>query len=372
MSFFDEADEPPRSPRPAQRQRRPSGRGRPPRDQQAIQTRRIVAVVAILVVIVLIAIGVHSCDVSQRNSALRNYTNEVSSIVGASNGTGRQLFSLLSRGGNATNHGQNLQAQLTTLLAGNYPSADSELQRAENMSVPSQMQSAQQNVVQALKMRRDGIKILAEQIQQALGTTTNRTAISQMAVGTALFYASDVLYKAYAAPAIAAALNGAGIPIGGTSGETIEAGQFLPDLGWLQPGFIAAKLGSKVSGGQVNTAAPGLHGDSLTGVAVGSNTMAPGVTNHVASSPAPTFTLSVLNGGQFPEYGVGCKVTVGALGDSGTSSIPQTTPGQTSTCSVTLSSPPTPGIYSVTASIAKVPGETDTANNSTTFTVQFQ
>jgi hypothetical protein len=371
LSFFDEADEPPRSSRPRPRQRRPSGRGRPPRDQQAIQTRRIVAVVVIVVVIVLIAVGVHSCDVSQRNSALRDYTNSVSSIVGSSNATGRQLFAALSSGGGA-NHGQNLQNQLTSLLAGGSQSADGELQRAENLSVPSQMQSAQRNLVLALKMRRDGIKVIAQQIQQALGTTTNRTAIGQIATATARFYASDVVYKAYAAPDIAAALNGAGIAIGGTNGETINDGQFLPDLGWLQPDFIAGKLGSRLSSGHVNRAGPGLHGDSITGVAVGSNTMAPSVTNHVASSPAPTFTISVLNGGQSPEYNVGCKVTVTGLGDSGTATIPQTTPGQTSTCAVTLSSPPTPGTYSVTASVAPVPGEKDTTNNTTTFTVQFQ
>jgi hypothetical protein len=372
LSFFDEADEPAPPTRSGTRPRQPSGRGRPPHDQQAIQTRRTIAVVVAVVVIVLLAVGVHSCDVSQTNSALRDYANSVASIMGQSNSTGHSVLKALSSGGGA-NRAQSLQSELTSLLASSTsPSADSELQQAENLSVPGQMQTAQQHVLFALRMRRDGVKVIADQIQQALGTTTNRDAVNQIATATARFYASDVIYKAYAAPEIAAALNAAGIQVGGTNGPTINAGQFLTDLGWLNPSTIAGKLGSNVASGHTNTAAPGLHGDSLTSVAVGSNTMAPGVTNHVAASPPPTFTLSVANGGQFPEYNIGCKVTITGLGDTGTSTLQQTTPGQTSTCSVTLPSAPTPGTYSVTASVAGVPGEKNLTNNSQTFTVQFQ
>ena len=99
MSFFDEADEPRTATQTATRRRRPSGSGRrPPNEQQAIQIRRAVAAGVLLVVLILIVLGVHSCQVSSRNSALKDYTNNVSSLIQQSNETGANFFKLLSTG----------------------------------------------------------------------------------------------------------------------------------------------------------------------------------------------------------------------------------------------------------------------------------
>ena len=96
MSFFDEADEPRTATQTAPRRRRPSGSGRrPPNEQQAIQVRRAVAAVVLLVVLILIVLGVHSCQISSRNSALKDYTNNVSSLIQQSNETGANFFKLL-------------------------------------------------------------------------------------------------------------------------------------------------------------------------------------------------------------------------------------------------------------------------------------
>src|SRR6202012_4598464 len=89
LSFCDEVDEPPRTEprttsRAGSRVRRPSGPGggsrRPPGDQQAIQVRRAVAIVGILIVIGLVAGGGHGCQVSATNSGVQNYANSVSSL----------------------------------------------------------------------------------------------------------------------------------------------------------------------------------------------------------------------------------------------------------------------------------------------------
>lgn len=363
MSFFDEADEPREQPR----RRRPSGRGRPPGQQQAIQVRRGIAVVVIIGVIVLLAVLVHSCDVSATNSSLRDYTNTVSAQIQKSDNTSAQLFRALSSG--KTHGNPTALAQQITGLA---DSAQQQLSSVENLSVPSSMQSAQNKLVQVMRMRRDGIRQIAGQIQQALGTSTNVDAIRQMATANSLFYGSDVLYKAYVAPEMAAALHAAGIGVGGTNGESINSGQFLPDLGWLDSSFIAARLGSRVPSGHQNSAAPGLHGHTLNSVSVGGTQLSATTTNTVTASPAPTFVLNLTNGGQYTEYNVGCKVIVVGLSDTGTATLPQTTAGQTTNCSVTLPTAPTPGTYQVTASVGVVPGEKNTANNSITYSVTFQ
>ncbi len=374
MSFFDETDEPTIAPRTATRRRRPGpaggrpprGPGRPPTNQQAIQVRRAIAAGAILIVLILIILGVHSCQISARNSSLKSYNSNVASLIQQSDQTGSQLFNQLSSGG-GSNNATNLQTQINQTRV----NADKELSDARGLDVPDEMKGAQQDLVTALTMRRDGIANIALQIQPALGSSTNKDAINQIAAEMARFYASDVLYKDYAIPQIVAALHSAGIAVGGTSGQTLEPGQFLPDVGWLTASFVAGKLGASLpsSGGKP---APGLHGHSLDSVSVGGTTLQTGSTNTIASSPAPTFTLHITNGGQFNETNVVLKVTVSGTSVSGQTILPQTSAGQSTTGQVTLNTTPPKGTFTVQATVEPVPGEKNTANNSLSFPVTFQ
>src|SRR5579859_210164 len=84
LSFFDEADEPRTAVRrPASRSAPPrrragaggGGRPRPPYDSETVRTRRFIALVVIIVLLVLTAVGVHACQVNQRNGALEDYNS---------------------------------------------------------------------------------------------------------------------------------------------------------------------------------------------------------------------------------------------------------------------------------------------------------
>jgi hypothetical protein len=326
-----------------------------------------VAVVVIIVIIVLLAVLVHSCDVSAQNSSLRDYTNSVSLQIQKSDNTSAQLFRALDSSKNHSN-----PTQLTQQITGFAAAAQQELSAVQNLSVPGSMQAAQAKLVWAMRMRRDGVHLIADQIQPALGTSTNVDAIKQIATGTSRFYASDVLYKVYVGPEMAAALHAAGIGVGGTNGESINPGQFLPNLGWLDTSFIATKLGSHVPSSHQNTAAPGVHGHTLNSVSVGGTQLSSTTTNTIPASPPPTFVLNLTNGGQYTEYNVRCKVTVVGLSDTGSTTLTQTTAGETTGCSVKLPKAATPGTYQVTAEVLPVPGEKNTANNAITFSVTFQ
>ena len=362
MSFFDEADEP----RTASRTRRPSGTGRrPPTDQQAIQVRRAVAAVAFLIVIILLVVGVHSCQVSQRNSSLRDYNHNVTSVIGRSDQTGAQLFSQLGSGGGSSN-----ATGLTNQLNNTRIQADAELSTAKSMDVPSEMQGAQQTLLLGLGMRRDGIADIALNIEQALSSTANASALNNIATDMARFFASDVLYKTETVTMIAAALHGAGIAVG-PNGETIAGGQFFPSLSWLQPDFIRTRLG----GGPATPTgppAPGTHGHSLDSVGVGGTTLQTGSTNTIPANPPPTFTANFTNAGQNTETNVVVKVTVSGTSIAGQTIVPQTTAGQHATASVQLTRSPPAGTYTVTVTVVPVPGEKNTANNTLSFPVQFQ
>ena len=105
------------------------------------------AAVALLVVVVLVAVGVHSCQVSQQNSDLRNYSDGVASVVRSSNQTGQQFFNVLSSGQGASN-GQNLQSQIDEARL----SAENQLNRA-GLSAPDPVKGGQQDLLLALQMR---------------------------------------------------------------------------------------------------------------------------------------------------------------------------------------------------------------------------
>ena len=367
MSFFDEADEPRAAPRTTPRSRRPSGSGRrPPSDQQAIQTRRIIAAVVIVVLLIAVVLGVRSCQISARNSALRDYANSVSSLISQTNTTNAQMFQQLSSGKGAGN-----PQALSIPMSETSVAADGQLSKAEGLSVPDEMKPAQQNLTLALKMRSDGIKGIGAEIQPALGGSTSTDAVNAIAADMARIYAGYVVYQGYSAPEIASALHGAGIPVGGANGVTIQSAQWVPDLGWLTPSFVATKLGSSVAT-PTGKVAPGLHGHSLDSVSVGGTTLQTGSTNTLPANPAPTFTLTITNGGTNNETNVACKVTVSGTKISGQTVIPQTTAGQQTTCQVPLSSPPPPGNYTVTATVQPVPGEKNTSNNTMSFPVTFQ
>jgi hypothetical protein len=321
----------------------------------------------ILVVIILLALLIHGCQSSNTSNSLKDYNNSVSNLIDHSDSTVTQVFSDLSSGSGAST----VQQEVNQLHA----DTGTQLQDAEALTAPSQMSLAQQNLLLALSMRRDGLAEIDKNVDAALNTTGGqaKAAVGNIAAAMSNLFASDVVYKNYTVAEIASALHSDGVSVGGTSGVTINGGQVVSDLGWLQTNFISTKIGAKVPSSQSsNGTCPSLCGHSLNSVSVGSTTLTPTGTNDVQASPAPTFTLNITNGGEVNEFNVGCKVTVVGANDSGSSTISETTAGQTTTCSVKLKSAPTPGIYQVNAEVLPVTGEKNTANNSASYSVDFQ
>lgn len=368
MSFFDEADEPRPASRTAPRRRGSSGGGRRPphTDPQAIRARRGVAAAVLVVVFILVVLGVHSCQVSARNSALQTYNANVVALAQKSNATSRTFFSVLTTTGNA-------HSKQTSLNQAS-DSADAELRQAEGFSVPDQVKQAQANFLLALDMRHTALANVAKNIQPALASSTSQDAVSSIATEMARLYASDVLYKDYTVPLVLGALKSAGIAVTGPNAVQTEPGQFLPDIRWMTPSFVAAQLHATLptssSGSSTKKPAPGTHGHHLISVSVNGTALIDGGSATVAASPPPAFTLTFQNTGSNQETNVVCKVTVTA-GVSGQTVVPQTNPGQQSSCNVALTTAPPSGTYTVRATIERVPGELDVTRNTQTFSITF-
>jgi hypothetical protein len=326
-----------------------------------------VAGAALIVVLILIVVGVHSCQVSQANNDLRDYAVSVASLMRSSNHEGTTLFGLLSQSqGSGTS--SNLQSSIDEARL----TASNQLARGRGLSAPGQLQAAQQDLVQALQMRADGIAAIARNLPAALQAQTSAGAVNSIAASMALFYGSDALYKDYALPMIVSALRRSGIPVGGASGLPVETGQFLPDVEWLTPTFVATQLKAPTTPTPTGKIAPGSHGSKLDSVSVGGTTLQSGSANDVPAQPVPTFDFSFINSGQNKEANVLCKVSVDGAGITGTGTVAQTSPGQTYSCKATLSSSPPPGAYTVTATVEPVPGEKNASNNTLKFPVTFK
>lgn len=329
-----------------------------------MQIRRAVALGALLVIVLLIALGVHSCDVSSTRSALQNYTSNVSSLMARSAQNGSSLFSALSHAGSAGNPTAVQNEVNQALSTANRLVAD-----AHNMSVPGQVKTGHGYVELALRMRADGIANIANEIQPALASSAGTAEATKIAAQTARLYSSDVIYKDYAAPHIAGAVNAAGVRF-----SPLNRQQFVPSIQWVVPTYVAQQLHIKAPGTSSNTAGPGPHGHQLSSVSVDGNTLAQGGTdNTVSASPAPTFTLDFANTGASNESNVVCRVSVTGTGVSGHTTVPQTTAGKSATCQVKLnSSPPTGTPETVVATVEKVPGEKNLSNNTISYTITFQ
>jgi hypothetical protein len=289
----------------------------------------------------------------------------VFATIQKSNSTGQQFFAALTQPGGA----RAIYTSVNTAAA----AAASELSSARNLSVPDQMKQAQVYLVLTLQMRHDAISDVGQNIEQALGNTTRKDAVTAIARDMANLYASDVVYKNYMLPHELGALKAAGIAIGGTSGQQVDSAQIMPSLSWLDPNFVASKLNVTIATPSTNAKpAPGTHGHHLVSVSAGGSTLVSGGSATLNASPPPTFTLTFDNTGQNTEHNVVCKVSVSGTGVSGQTVVSQTTPGGQFTCTVPLSAAPPTGTYTVTAQIQRVPGEVNVVRNSQSFQITFK
>jgi len=371
VSFFEEGDGP-RTVRTGRAPRRSSGSGRAPRDPQQVRVRRAVALGAAVVVALLLVLGIKSCVSGAAKRALRDYNGSAGAIVQASDTkVARPLFAQLTgAAGRAQRAAPDVQNGFNDLRV----EADGELRRAERLSVPGELEGAHRDLLLVLELRRDGVARIAEQIQPALGSSSG-PAIAAIAGQMGQFLASDVVYSQHVAPLIGEKLASKGVGVG-AGGEEVASSRFLPDLGWLDSGYVGAQLtGGAGAAGKRGKPAPGSHGHALSSVSVGGTALvAGGTTNRVAAGARPTFTVKVLNQGQNAETDVPVKVSITGAGAriEATKSITRSPAGAASTIDVPLSAPPPAGQpLSVKVTVAGVPGESTLSNNTQTYTVVF-
>ena len=362
MSFFDEDDEP----RSRARPRRSAAVGDPSADHQTVRIRQAVAIGGLLLLFLL----ARSCASTRKENSLKDYNREVSSIVHESDTQiGRPFFQLLGQAGDDS------PQDLQTNISGYRVQAEALLKQARGLDVPGDMKGAQQSLLIGLEFRRDGLGSVAERIRTALGDQGDAAnkAITEIAGAMQMFLTSDVLYQARVAPLIKHALDDAEI-----GGQKIATSQFLPGIEWLSEQTIAAQLGQQLTSGAANrktgTPAPGLHGTGIESTAIGNTRLQPGSPNRVAATADTPIVVKFTNGGENDEFDV--KVTVSIEGGDKPIKVSRTVDtiakGQTAEASLTLGkAPPVGEAVTVKVTVAKVPGEQKTDNNTSSYDVLF-
>jgi hypothetical protein len=374
LSFFDDEDEePPTTVRPArpQQQSRPqprrpqpgAGGGGPSSiDHHAMLVRRRIAAGVGVVLLIAIVLLVNGCLKRGKQQALESYNQDVNQIsLQSESQVAKPLFATLSSAG--SKQALDVETQVDQLRRQSEEIAE----HAKGLSVPSEMTSAQRNLLLALDLRAEGLTKIAGLVREALGGKAQQ-ASTYIAGAMETFLASDVLYSQRVVPLIQQTLAS-----GGVGGQNTASSRFLPNLDWLTPSTVQAKLTGQATASS-GTVAPGTHGSALKGVSVGTNTLEPSPTlNHVSGGANPTFTAMVENAGENPETDVKVDVSVTTEGKTLTAShtIEKTEPGQTYNANVTVKGVTLEAASRVTVKVEPVPGETNHEDTSDTYLVIF-
>lgn len=373
MSFFDDGDPPTRartSPRPPARPRQPSGSSRRPSHAPAsadeLRNRRIGLIGGGIVLILILGFLVNSCMNSAKNRSMKSYNSQVTALVKKSDDNSSQLFQTLS-GGNEDD--QTVAVNQIRL------EAEDVAKRAAALDVPDEMKPAQRNLLLALDLRAAAIGNIGEQLTAANGNDTSAyKAMEKIAGQMRAFLASDVLYSQRVAPLIDDAFKEAGI-----TGQTIVQSQFLESDGWLSTNKVADRINPDAASPSRTGAAPapGTHGHGIVSTKINATTLTAGSTNRVplTAGAKPTVDVTFANQGENDETDVvvTMKLTSGG-GNPQTirKRVNVTKKGSETTTSIAFTTAPTANqAVSIAITIAKVPGETNTANNKATYPVLF-
>lgn len=335
-----------------------------PHDPEVTRHRAIAALI-ILVVLIVVLLGVRGCRDAANDRALRDYTNNVSSMIAASQESGRTFFGQLENPGDA------VASEIEAGINAQRLQAAQQVRSAARLDVPSDMRLANRYLIDVLEFRRDGFGKIGELIGPALSDDGADEAIDKIANQMAGFLASDVIYSQRVYPAMVSALRDNGLDANRVPQSNIH---FLQSIDWLDPTKVADVLGRARGVSGSKAVAPGLHGSGIVEVkALPSGTA---LTDGAAVSLAGAASLEVKiqNQGENDEKNVVTTVTIGegagairlkdtigalAAGESATAAIPLT------------KTPAGGGEVQVTIEVKRVPGEKNVENNKIVFNATF-
>ena len=320
--------------------------------------RRLLALGAALVVLILIVLGVKGCLDARARGALSDYARNVEQIVNETNQTSKDFFSKLEDPGNlsVTEFTSEIDADRSAMV--NYAS------RINGLSAPGELSSAQKSLEVVYLLRSAAMEQIANKMPTALGEAGAAKATAAIARQMQKLLAADVIYESVTRPEIDGRLADNGI-----EDSDVPKSTFLPDgTKWLDEAEVQSALG-KVNGSTTEATTGGVHGLGLLGVRIGETELVAEAPNAVAAEGTPEVEVEVQNQGESTENGI--TVVVIANGKETTQEIASIEAGATGTAVVPLTPAPE-GETTLEVEAEPVPGEEFATNNEATFVVDFE
>jgi hypothetical protein len=356
VSFLDEDELDPAASGAGSR-RAPSER------QRQVFVRRVVALGVGVLILILLLLGVRGCLDARKERGFENYASDLGGIVTQSNLLSQEFFGRLEDPDRNLTELQ-LEAEITT----DRGTAESLLQRVEGLDVPDEVAGAQEELVQAFELRRDGIAGIADDIPTALGDEDRNDAIARIAADMQAFLASDVLFDRARAEI-------EGVLAEEEIGERIPPSRFLPEPveRWLDSGEVTLTLNTFAA--ETGNVPRGIHGVELVSTSIDRTTLIADTENSIGiGNDPPEIDVEIQNGGDTIERDV--TVTYSFSGGpepiEGEATVPRIDAEGIAEATLPLETTPETDVpLTLVVEVLPVLGETLIDNNALTYTVTF-
>ena len=259
FDFFDEEDAPSweepegvESEPPPDRGRRGRGGGSrfgPPRNLTPLL--RLIGLIALaILVVVLLVVWVEGCTAEAKRDRNSTYLAEIGAIGNASARLGQQLSTLL------TTPGLN-EEELDAKLGGYAQTAETQMQRAQDLNAPGPMVVPNSGAVESLRYRANGLRGLQAAFKEAADETDASIAGEMLLAQTRRLLASDVIWTDSFQEPATAVLEEEGI-----EGLDVPSSEFITADDLVSQSDLAA-IWQRIQGASDGGTPSGLHGSGI-------------------------------------------------------------------------------------------------------------
>lgn len=344
----------------------PGGRRRGSQRQRQFLVRRLIAVGAGVLVVILAVIGVRGCLEARKERGFENYLRDLDSIASNARSLSNAFFTRLN------NPGEDLtELDLQNQISSDRGTAEGLLQRVEGLDTPDELQGAQAELTFAFELRRDALAAIAEQIPTALGDQDpgRNRAFDTIANQMQALLASDVVY-ARARNGIRRVLNEEEIDTDGN----VPQSQFLQDP--VERYVNALQLHAILAGAVVPEDEAGVRGVELLSTTLDPDEviLTPDTLNTVELGNNLELSVEVQNSGEQRETEISVRYTISGAQEpiEGETTIDRISPAGSEAASLPIRPQPPPDTeLTLTVTVSPVPGETLIENNESTYQLTF-
>lgn len=325
---------------------------------------RLAGLVALaILVVVLLAVWVQGCAGQDDQTAYGDYLAGAGEVGNDSAKIGSDLATLLTTPGLA-------QTELETKLGGFVQRQQLDVERARDLDPPGPLTPAHAHAIEALELRVTGLQGMLDTFRATKDSDDQAAAGQQLASWGERLEASDVVWKDLFQAAAQATMASEGV-----EGLTAPASVFVENSD-LYTARSMSSIWQRVHGASTGGTPSGLHGSSLayTKVQPANVQLSTSTETKITVSTDVSFEVGVTNSGENQEVGVKVNLTIPAQPTAikKTGTIDVIDPGETKT--VTFADFPDFPFQentTVQVSVAPVPGETNTGNNTAEYPVVF-